>query len=213
MYMVSPTALRIRRLLRTKEQVGPFVVTTLLKVNAWAESIQASGPDLVSGKLPPSVPARHPMQRIAENLVEYAAGIEHQLLLKSLQEALLCCVGFDTDLTSRQIRARLKRFLDRHTKVAFLKRFLSLYFFNLVWFHTADSFRDQAVTFQRFENDMKQVEKICRRIVFGAYEHVDVLDESAAGELIRNIERRLRRPVMLVAVASNSFGHRARLQS
>ena len=207
--MVLRTALRIRWFLRDKQRVAPFVVSTILKANAWTESIQAGGSELVSRNLAASVPACDLIQRIAENLIEYATEIERQLLLKSLQEALFCCLGFDSDLTSTQINTRLKRFLDRRTKAAFIKRFLSLYFFNCVWFHSEEWFSDQSVTSQVFEKDMEELDRICKKAVVGAYEHVDVLNESAAQELIRNIEQRLTWCCHAASGRNNSAVHQA----
>ncbi len=130
------------------------------------------------------------MQQIAESLIEYATGIERQLLSKSLQETLFSSLGFVTDLTSTQIKTRLKRFLNRHTKAVFIQRFLSLYFFNCVSVHTGE-FSDEAIISQVLEKDMKELDRICTKAVAGAYEHVDVLNESAAKKLIRDIEQRL----------------------
>jgi hypothetical protein len=194
---VSPTELRIRLFLRGKQHVGPSVVSTLLRLNKWTVSIQAGGSETVlPPKLAASTTASDPIQQIAENLIEHATAIERQLLSKSVQEALFYCVGFDTNLTSTQIKTRLKRFLDRHNKSAFIRRFLSLYFFNDVWFRTGELFRAQALTSPAFERNLGEVEKICQRAVALAvkpYEEVErVLDESAAEELIRNIEQRLR---------------------
>jgi hypothetical protein len=131
------------------------------------------------------------IQQIAENLIGYATGIEGQLLSKSLQEALFSCLGFATDLTSTRIKIRFKRFLDRRTKAAFIRRFLSLYFFNCIWLQTEELVSDQTVTPQVFEREMNELDRICKRAVIGAYKHIDVLNESAAEKLIRNIEERL----------------------
>jgi hypothetical protein len=189
--VIPRTALRIRQFLANNQREAPFVVSTILKSNAWAESIQVEEPELVSQDVAASMPACDLIQQIAENLIDYAIGIERELLLKSLQEALFCCLGFDTNLTSLQIKTRLKRFLDRHTKAAFIRRFLSLYFFNLIWLHTGEWLSDESVTSKMLEKDIDELDRICKRAVVWAYKQVDVLNESAAEELIRNIEQRL----------------------
>jgi len=188
--VVSPTALRIRRFLRDKQCVAP-VVSAILKINDWAESIQAGRCEFASGNFETPVPACALLQQIGEDLVDNGTGIEHQLLSKSLQETLFSCLGFDTDLTSTQIKTRLKRFLDRHTRAVFIQRFLSLYFFNCVWFRAVESFTGQAISSQVFEKDMEELDRICKRAVTGVYDRIEVLNESAAEELIRNIEERL----------------------
>jgi hypothetical protein len=219
--VASRTALRIRGFLSGKQCVAPFVVSTILKAQAWKESIQAGGSELLSRNPTASVPICDLIPQIAESLIEYAPGTERQLLSRSLQEALFCCLGFDTDLTSTQIKTRLKRFFRRHTPGAFIQQFLSLYFFNCVCFHTADWFSDQGVTPRVFEKDMEELDRICQKAVVGAYKHVSVLSEPAAEELIRNIEHRLmscchaasRRKNSAVRRAARGIQRSPRLQS
>ena len=195
-HVVSPTELRLRQFLKEKPRVGPLVISTLVRLDEWTKSVQSGEPENpLRRKL--TVPRdSDPIRQIAENLIELASGIERQLLSKSLQELLFHCVKFETGLTAAQIKLRLKRFLDHERRSAFLQRFLSLYFFNHVWFHTAESFRAAALTSQVFEEEMEGVEKICERIVASAlksHEQVErVLDRTAAEQLIHNIEERLR---------------------
>jgi hypothetical protein len=196
--VVSPTELRMRRLLADKPHVGSFVVSTLLRLNEWTASIQTGQAEIVLWrKLEAPATASDPIEQFAENLVEPTTGIERQLLSKSVQEALFYCVGFDTDLTSTQIKGRLKRFLDSQNRFAFIQRFLSCYFFNYVWFHTGELFRAEALTTQVFEKNLEEVENICQRAIDSALEPHEqlarerALDQSAAEELIRDIEQRL----------------------
>jgi hypothetical protein len=143
------------------------------------------------------------VQTIAETLIENATGNERQLLSKSLQEALFYSLGHNIDLTSTQVKTRLKRFLRRHNKGAFIQRFLSLYFFNLIWFYTEEWLSDEADTPQMCQEEITALDRICKRAVFAAYKHVDVLDESAAEQLIRNIQQRL----TIVSCGSNPAVH------
>jgi hypothetical protein len=81
--------------------------------------------------------------------------------------------------------------LDLHSKAPLLQRFLSLYFFNVVWFHTADLFRGQAVTIEALEDDLKQLDRICQTAIASANEQIETLNGTAAEKLIRDIEQRL----------------------
>ncbi len=75
-------------------------------------------------------------------------------------------------------------------------RFLSLYFFNFVWFEVGESFRTLAWSSDSFLKDMETVERICHRIVNSAWKAFEqsqqVLDATTAAELIRTIEQHLR---------------------
>jgi hypothetical protein len=187
----------MRLFLRDKPKVGSLVVSTLLHLNEWVVSIQTGGPEIVLRRRPTaSATASDLIEQIAEDLIERVTGTERLLLLKSLQEALFYCVSFDANLTSTQIKTRLKQFFDRQKRSAFIQRFLSLYFLNWVWFHTGELFRAQALTFQVLKKHFEEVEKICQRTVTSALEPFDqlerLLNRSAAEELICDIEQRLR---------------------
>src|ERR1051326_132232 len=190
-HLGSRTALRIRRFLSDNPRLPPFVIETMLRAHAWSKSIRAGEAELLSRNLAESLPECALIEHIAENLVGHATGTERQLLLKSIQEALFFCLTFDTALNSTQVLTRLKQFLDRRRQAAFIQRFLSLYVFNGIWFHSEEWFCDQGDTSNIFEKDIEEFDRLCKRAVAGAFKHVDVLSESAAEELIRNIERRL----------------------
>jgi hypothetical protein len=128
-----------------------------------------------------------PIQQIAEGLIKHTTGIERQLLSKSIQETLLYGVGFHPNLTPTQIETRLRQFLERQSKADLTQAFLSLFFFNYVWFETRELFRSEALTSEAFEKDVEEVDKICQRTVVSACKQ-----DRAARELIRNIEQRLR---------------------
>jgi hypothetical protein len=187
----SFTALRLRLLLRDKPQAGPLVVATLVKVDAWATALQASGAILV-------LRARvHPMtcdaiQQLAEDLIAPGIGSEGELLLKSLQEAFIYSLDFATNLNATQITARLRRCLDRQSKAAFIQQFLSLYVFNDVWSYVGESFEARAITLPATDKEMDEVDRICQEAIVAAYEPADMLNESGAEALIRHIEQYLR---------------------
>ena len=163
-----------------KAEVG--LVSTLLKVDAWASSIH--GPSVV----PPGSTACDVIEQLAQAFIADATGIERQLLLKSLLEAFFYCVGLDTDITAGEITVRLKRFVDRRGKSAFLQQFLSLYFFNYVWLDGSGSGREQTEALEEFEHSMKDVERMCRKAVIAACAPEGVMDRPTAETLIHNIQ-------------------------
>jgi hypothetical protein len=120
-----------------------------------------------------------------------AAGIERLLLLKSLQEAILYCIGQDTGRTADETIARLTGFVVRHGKSVFLQLFLSLYFFNDVLLDGSPSaWIRTTLSLEEFQRTIEDVERMCRRAVSAAY--ADVRDRSTAETLIHNIEAELR---------------------
>ena len=133
---------------------------------------------------------------IAQKLTENASGIERDLLSKSLQETLLYCTGIDLELDYAEVKTRLLRFLSTRSKSALIEQFLSLCIFNLVWFQIGDSFRTNARPLESLGRDIDRVDQICQRIVASAWSSFESRDDelgpSAAEELIRNIEDRLR---------------------
>jgi hypothetical protein len=86
--------------------------------------------------------------------------------------------------------------IEREGADVLLQRFLSFYFFNVVWFQTGESFRALAPTSAAFEKDMTIVEKFCERAVAVAWRFRQakqpILDPTKAQKLIRTIEDHLR---------------------
>ena len=136
------------------------------------------------------------IESIAESLIKNASGIKRRLLSKSLQEALLYSVGFDTEIDYSEFKTRFMRYLDRQGPSSFIQRFLTLYFFNFVWFETGESFRALSCTSHSFEKDMEGVERICGRIVASTWKSFEQthrrLGPPAARKLVQNIEQHLR---------------------
>src|SRR4051812_15084593 len=94
----SRVAIQVRRFLRDKERVNSAVGVTLAAL-------------LVCSK--------HPNVHV---MVEHVQGIDRDLLLKSLEEALF------------------------YGKESLIQRFLYLYFFNFIWFQIGEDFRASAGT-------------------------------------------------------------------
>jgi hypothetical protein len=193
---LTPIELRIRHLLRNEESVSPQVVPILLKLYEWTASIQ----DRISNCTPAETnPVSFVIQQIAENFtgtLKIAPGAQHGLVSKSLQEALFYSVDLNADLSAIELKVRLERLVDQENRVAFLRRFLSLYFFNYVWFHAEQFFRDQAVSPESFEEDLERVDELCQQAVSSAFSLYApgqfVLDQLMAEELIGDIEVRIR---------------------
>lgn len=168
---------------------------TLVKLDAWTASIVADE-QLELDPLNTRVmlgPVSDTVENIARSFVHnHTRDIEGQLILKSLQEAFLYCIEFRTDLNYSQTRKRIKEFV-RKDRLALVRRFLSLFFFNFVWFYAGESFRALAWTSMDFETEMTNVETLCQKVVASAVDSGrHPLDAAIASELIREIETGLR---------------------
>lgn len=189
--------LRIREALSAKTPVGLPVGSTLVQIQNWVASLRADGLEArriaVKAALNPGAGL---VENIADALIKTASGVDRKLLSKSLQEALFYCSGFDAELDYALFRTRFVRHIDRYGTSPFIQRFLSLYFFNVVWFHTSDAFQAQATTSQSFTRDMEGVERICQRVVSASWRSFEQtnrsLDSVSARKLVRNIEHALR---------------------
>ena len=134
------------------------------------------------------------INEIAMTMTASALGKEAEILRKSLQEVLYFIVGADPGLTVIETHERLMAFLRRHGTGGFLKRFLSLHVFNIVWFETGDSFRAVAWTQNSFLQDIDNVERVCRRLVSSIWTSLKIsapLDSKSALELLDRIGDRL----------------------
>lgn len=135
------------------------------------------------------------IERVAESLIENVSGIDRRLLSKSLQETLIHCSGFAAELTQNELRKRIRQFLKSESSAFMMRRFLSSYFFNFIWFQTGESFRTRAWTTAEFESDMESVEAHCDKIVAETWKSCErtrrPLDVAGARQLTRTLERRL----------------------
>jgi len=187
---VSPIKLKIREFLTAS--AGLSIATTLVRLSEWLASIQAERLEQRSVR---RVANGDPTKRIAESLIANASATERRLLLKSLQEALYYAVRFDADIAEAQLITRLSRYLRRWGASAFIRRFLSLFFFNFVQFETAKSFRGLARSSQTFEKHIEALDRVCRQTVASIWKSFEKtnrpLDLAAATEVVRQIEQRL----------------------
>jgi len=193
----SPVERRVRAYLtRGKGQVGPMAASTLVRLNDWVESIQSDTPTPRSLGLPEHGSTSEFIERTATRLTKTATGLERNLLSKSLQESLFYCVGFDEEIDFSEFRARIVRHENRRGTPSILQLFLSLYFFNCLWFDIGDSFRALAGTPDSFERDMEGVEALCQKAVIAVWRPFETskqpLELMAARQIMRDIEQHLR---------------------
>jgi len=188
---VSPIKLKIRQFLTASP--GLSIAPTLVRLSEWLASIEAWTLEKPSAR---RVANGDPTKRIAESLIANASATERRLLLKSLQEALYYAVRFDADVAEAQLINRLSQYLSRRGASAFIRRFLSLFFFNFVQFETGKSFRGLACSSQAFEKHIEDLDRVCRQTVASIWKSFEKtkrpLDLPAATELVRQIDQRLR---------------------
>jgi hypothetical protein len=169
----------------------------LVGLHDWVASLQAGGLDAsrIAAKAEAGADV---VENIAESLIRNADGIDRKLLSKSLQETLFYCTGCEADIDYSQVKTRVIRYLERRGASSILLLFLSLYFFNFVWFETGESFRAASPSSSEFEKDMERVEELCQGVVASFWKTFELgegpLDSSAARKLIRDIEQQLRGP-------------------
>jgi hypothetical protein len=169
----------------------------MVKFQEWTRSLESEA-DTPSRRAPAKASDKDfdTIERTAESLIENASGIERRLLSKSLQETLIHCSGFATDLTPGELRKRVRQFLRREGSGLVMQRLLSSYFFNFIWFQTSESFRTRACTTAEFEDDMKSVEAHCEKIAAETWKSFErtkrALDVAGARQLVRTLEERLR---------------------
>jgi hypothetical protein len=169
---------------------------TAVRLEGWANSTLAcsveAGLQSVPG-LQIYCEAPELIRELADYFTLDVWGNERDFLSKSIQETLFYSVGTAPGLTRSQFGARLTRFLNRRGTVGLLRRFLSLHFFNVVWFHAGDSLRASAGTQESFLEDMEDVERTVRNIVNSAWraQRSEPLYTSLAQEFISRVGQRL----------------------
>lgn len=188
---VSPTRLRIREFLDAKSHLGASVSLTLIRLNDWMGSAKSGALGL-----PGDCRKSNLIENVASTLVGNGKQTQRMLLSKSLQEALYYSVGFNTNLDCTEFKVRFSRYLHRHGPSSFMRRFLSLYFFNFVWSEIGESFRALSRSSEAFEEYMEEVERISQRAVGAVWRSFEKMESplslAAATELVQKIEHRLR---------------------
>jgi hypothetical protein len=170
---------------------APSIAPTLVQLHQWLASIQAG-----RFEKPLASQLDNPIEGIAESLITYVNESERKLLSKSLQEALYYSTGFEANIDYSQFKTRLSRYLLRRGASAFIRRFLSLFFFNFVRFESGESFRRLATSSKAFEEYVEDLDRICQQTVATVWKSFEKkkrpMDLLAAAELVSKIEQRLR---------------------
>jgi hypothetical protein len=115
----------------------------VLRIQKFAISVRTDefeaqiGAVLPSGHMPAT--AAELIQHIADAFCPAFAGVESELLRKSLQEALLTTIDVQGDSSVPEFRQLLHRFLRRHGTVGLVRLFVGTYIFNVVWFDLRQS--------------------------------------------------------------------------
>ena len=190
---VSPIKSKIREFL--KVNVGTETAQIILRVNDFMGSIQA-GRTSQAERTRLNHTNADVVEQTAENLIGKVSGTERTLLSKSLQEALYYAVRFEPNLDYDEFIARVSHYLHQRGAGSFIKRFLSLFFFNFVRFHTGEILREKASTSDEFEEYLAGLDMVCQQTVTFAWKSFEKtkqpLDLQAAHKLISDIEQRLR---------------------
>jgi hypothetical protein len=134
------------------------------------------------------------IQSIAAAITEKVP--EQEILRKSLQECFYFIVGTDTELSVENAIGRLRAFLKRYGTAGFLKRFLSVHLFNVIWLEAGDSMRVAEWTQRSFLRDIDNLERVCRRMVSTVWKSLNIsgpLDSASALSLVDAIGKRLTR--------------------
>ena len=79
------------------------------------------------------------VQDLADVFCESAEGFESELMLKSVQEALLLSIDVQADCSVIEFRDSLRKYLAHHGNTALTKLFIGMHMFNSVWFELMES--------------------------------------------------------------------------
>jgi hypothetical protein len=171
------------------------LIETVLRLDDWSSALPSQGLDSALSRVSGSedlVDAADIIAAVSGHLTGHVAGIQGDLLSKSLQEALFYCTGTDPALTRAEFEERLLRFLKRRGTGALIRHFLSLHVFNMIWLQSGELLRGSAQSNESFVQDMENLERACRRIVDGAFRKASYpLTPGSAEQLISEIRHRL----------------------
>lgn len=116
---------------------------TVLRIQKFASSAATDefeaqiGAVLPSSQMPAT--ATELVEHLANAFCPSFAGVESDLLKKSLQEALLTSIDLQGDASVSEFRELLQRFLRRHGTMGLVRLFVGLHMFNVVWFDLRQS--------------------------------------------------------------------------
>lgn len=174
-----------------KVKAGTGAAETLVRVNKWLQT-QAGRSHQHTLRMRVNSDL---VEEIAAELVGKTRGTERRVLSQSLQEAIYYAVRFETDIDFDEINARLTRYLHRWGTRSFVRRFLSLFFFNFIRVHAGEAFRASAGSSAEFEKSVEEIDLVCQQTVASVWKSFErtnrPLDLRAAKKLVSDIEQRL----------------------
>lgn len=195
--VVLPTELLIRHFSAGAIELDRSLNLVLVRLYGWASLALTEGVEHALEQLTGTQSCDLSMDlvsAITETIISVATPPERNLLRKSMEETLFYIVRPDPELTRSQFQVRFTRFLGQRGLPSLLRMFLSLHLFNIVWFQTAQSFRNLSGTTELFLRYTRDVEHACRRIVNGCWKsHEIVLPfvEPFPEKLLESIRRSL----------------------
>lgn len=169
------------------------LVVTLVELDEWAASVLAEGLEPVLrgiAGLPISATASDLIELIAEGLTRNAQGRQRDVLRKSIQETLYYSTGMEHALSRFDFEERLKRFLRGRGIAGFVRVFLSVHVFNVIWFQTSETSR-ATTDLHDSGLDIETVQRISRNIVQTLKHYLHPLTTASAEKLVAEISRRL----------------------
>ena len=96
---------------------------------------------------------------IADTLCRGLTGIEEDIVQKSLQETLFHCVGLELDLSVAEGQRNFQTFLDQRGSTGFIRLFLALHLFNVIWIERQDAIQAAPRNEQRLHQLMNEIER------------------------------------------------------
>lgn len=105
---------------------------------------------------------------IADTLCRGLTGIEEDIVHKSLQETLFHCIGLELDLSVTECGKNFQTFLDQRGSRGFIRLFLGLHLFNVIWIERQDAIQASARNEQVLHQLMNEIERVSRVTVNAA---------------------------------------------
>lgn len=167
---------------------------TIVRIDEWATAFPTKNPKKYEDLRKRAYDSADVIRFISDYLTDCDIGLESDIVRKSLQETIFYSVGTGVDLEHVDVEDRLRRFLRLRGATGFLRRFLCLHVFNIVWFQTVDSFRESSRSQTAFMSEMERVEQLCRQVVDSVWKSQKVqspMHLTGAQELVLRIVQRL----------------------
>ena len=105
---------------------------------------------------------------IADTLCRGLTGIEEDIVQKSLQETLFHCIGLELDLSVTECGENFQTFLDQRGSRGFIRLFLGLHLFNVIWIERQDAIQASARNERVLHQLMNEIERVSQVTVNAA---------------------------------------------